>query len=91
MSLVPTIKLSMEMTDVLCDIERSGLKINLDTLDQIEDQYRQELLILEGELRDLAQEAMGDTPVNLNSPDDKSSCSTHGPFLTRAHGRASSI
>ena len=72
MSLVPTIKLSMEMTDVLCDIERSGLKINLDTLEEIEDQYRQELLILEGELRDLAQEAMGDTPVNLNSPDDKS-------------------
>ena len=60
------------MTDVLCDIERSGLKINLDTLEEIEDQYRQELLILEGELRDLAQEAMGDTPVNLNSPDDKS-------------------
>ena len=72
MSLVPTIRLSMEMTDVLCDIERSGLKINLDTLEEIEDQYRQELLILEGELRDLAQEAMGDTPVNLNSPDDKS-------------------
>ena len=60
MSLVPTVKLSMEMTDVLCDIERSGLKINPDTR-KIEDQYRQELLILEGELRP-SPRAMGDTP-----------------------------
>ena len=72
MSLVETLKLSLEMTDVLSRIERNGLRINLDTLEEIEDQYRQELLILEGELQSMAQEAMGDTPVSLTSPDDRS-------------------
>ena len=67
MSLLETLKLSLEMTDVLSRIERNGLRINLDTLEEIEDQYRQELLILEGELQGMAQEAMGDTPVSLTS------------------------
>ena len=34
--LVPTLKLSLEMTDTLSRIERNGIRINLDTLDQIE-------------------------------------------------------
>ena len=34
-----TLKLSFEMTDVLSRIEHNGLKINLDTLDQIEKEY----------------------------------------------------
>ena len=67
-----TLKLSFEMTDVLSRIEHNGLKINLDTLDQIEKEYEDEMHILENRLNELAKEAMGDTPINLASPDDKS-------------------
>ena len=67
-----TLKLSFEMTDVLSRIEHNGLKINLDTLDQIEKEYEDEMHVLENRLNELAKEAMGDTPINLASPDDKS-------------------
>jgi DNA polymerase I-like protein with 3'-5' exonuclease and polymerase domains len=71
-ALVPTLKLSLEMTDVLARTERTGLRINLDTLDEIEKMYTEELTALEARLNDLAREAMGDTPVSLTSPDDRS-------------------
>jgi len=69
--LVPTLKLSLEMTDVLARTERVGLKINLDTLDEIEKMYTEELTALEARLAALAQNAMGDTAISLTSPDDR--------------------
>jgi len=60
------------MTDTLARIEQQGLKINLQTLDEIEKEYQEEMDILEVRLNELAREAMGDTPVNLSSPDDRS-------------------
>ena len=70
--LIPTLKLSLEMTDVLARTEQVGLKINMDTLDEIEQMYTEELETLEVRLNELAREAMGDTPVSLTSPDDRS-------------------
>ena len=70
--LLPTLRLSLEMTDTLARIERNGLRINLDTLDQIEKQYQDEFDELELRLNDMAREAMGDTPISLTSPDDRS-------------------
>ena len=67
-----TLRLSFEMTDTLSRIESNGLKINLDTLAQIEKEYEEEMHTLENKLRELAKKAMGDTPINLASPDDKS-------------------
>ena len=72
MSLVPTLKLSLEMTDVLSRIERNGLRVNLDTLDLIEAQYKQELEDLERDLNDMAREAVGDWPISLTRPDHRS-------------------
>ena len=60
------------MTETLTEIERNGLKINLDTLNQIETEFQAELEELEIRLNDMAREAMGDTPINLASPDDRS-------------------
>ena len=60
------------MTNVLSRIESNGLKINRATLDQIEEQYMDEMSMLENKLNRLAKNAMGDTPINLASPDDKS-------------------
>ena len=67
-----TLKLSFEMVDTLSRVETNGLKVNLDTLDQIEKEYETEMFLLEKKLSELAKKAMGDTPVNLASPDDKS-------------------
>jgi DNA polymerase I-like protein with 3'-5' exonuclease and polymerase domains len=71
-TLLPTLRLSLEMTDVLARMERNGLKINLDTLEDIRQEYQQEMDELEVRLERLARDAMGDTPVNLSSPDDRS-------------------
>ena len=72
MTLIPTLRLSLEMTEVLSEIERNGIKINYKTLMDIRDEYEQEMFILERRLNELAANAMGDTPVNLDSPDDRS-------------------
>ena len=71
-TLLPTLRLSLEMTETLTEIERNGLKINLTTLKEIETEFQAELEELEIRLNDMAREAMGDTPINLASPDDRS-------------------
>ena len=49
-----TLKLSFEMTNTLSRIEHNGLKINTDTLEQIEKQYMDEMTMLETKLNRLA-------------------------------------
>ena len=71
-ALLPTLRLSLEMTDTLSRIERNGIKINKTTLADIRREYEDELFTLERRLEELAAYAMGDTPINLDSPDDRS-------------------
>jgi len=71
-SLVPTVMMSCELTDVLCDIERAGIKINREVLQQLKTDFENEQEELKLKLRSMAQAAMGDTPINLDSPDDRS-------------------
>lgn len=61
-----------EMCMVVADMERNGICIDVKRLDELEQQYGQELLKLEYDLNKLAWEAMGDTPVNLSSPEQLS-------------------
>ena len=70
--MIPTLKLSLEMTNVLSRIEQNGIKVNLNTLVTIRQEYETELSELDTKLQRMAQNAMGDTPVNLASPDDRS-------------------
>lgn len=70
--LLPTLKLTLEMTDVLSGIERTGIKIDPAELEKIEKEYRQEMDQLQVYLEETAAHAMGDTPVNLASSDDRS-------------------
>ena len=58
--LLNTLRLSLEMTDVLADLERTGIKIDPVELSRIEDEYRKEMNELEVRLQ------------NLNSADDRS-------------------
>ena len=68
----PTVKLSMEMLDVLIDIERAGIKISNDKLAKIKKEYQEEYNGLYTDLMDIAEHVMGDTPIHLDSPDDRS-------------------
>jgi len=72
MSLLPVVKMSMEFTDVLIDIERAGLKVCQETLDTLKHDYEKESVSLEKDLNLIIQDVMGDTPINLESPDDRS-------------------
>ena len=66
------VKLSMDMLDVLIDIERAGIKISNEKLAKIKADYQSEYDQLYGDLMDIAEHVMGDTPINLDSPDDRS-------------------
>ena len=70
--IAPTIKMSMELTKVLADIEMNGLHINTDTLSAIKVKFEKELVDLEKYLNEKVKYFMGDTPVNLDSPEDRS-------------------
>ena len=72
MSLLPIIKMSMEFTNVLTDIERAGLKVCQESLDSLRKEYKEESIALEKDLNIIIQDVMGDTPINLDSPDDRS-------------------
>ena len=50
--IVPTIKLSMELTKVLADIEMNGLHINTDILTNIKVKFEKELVDLQKYLND---------------------------------------
>ena len=62
--------LTNEMCRTLIDVERAGIKIDIEALDSLENDYRQEYAALERELNQLASEALGDTPFKLSSNDD---------------------
>ena len=64
--------LTNEMCRTLIDVERAGIKIDVEALDHLETAYRQEFAALERELNELASKALGDTPFKLSSNDDLS-------------------
>ena len=65
-------KMSMELTDALIDMERVGIKISNDNLNKIKNDYQQQYETLSFELSKIVSTVMGDTPINLESPDDRS-------------------
>lgn len=57
-----------EMMFVLLEMERNGICIDLDSLDDVEKEFTEERNKLETRLQQIVSTVMGDTPVNLNSP-----------------------
>lgn len=72
MTLLPTLNLTFEMTDVLVTLERNGLQINRETLQEIKEEFEAEHHTIENRLEEIVREVMGDTPIKLSSPDDRS-------------------
>ena len=70
--LLPTLRLSLDMTNVLAKIEHAGIKVNLETLNDIRNEYEHELTTIDKRLKQIVSDVMGDTPINLNSADDRS-------------------
>lgn len=68
--LKPVFELMNEMTLFLCEIERNGIKIDLDILADVEKQFLAEKVELERDLQEIVADVMGDTPINLNSGAD---------------------
>lgn len=68
----PVIKLTNEALEVLIDIERAGIKIDREALENVEDEFRKEQQDLQIKLTDMARDVIGDTPVNFASPADMS-------------------
>ena len=71
-SLIPVRDLMCQFCSVLTDIERSGMAIDLDVLDQVDQDYAQEQEELSTFLTATTHKLMGDTPVNLSSPEQMS-------------------
>ena len=71
-NIISTLVLSNQLTDVLTDIERKGIRISNSNLSDIKKNYEEEYSNLELDLQRIIDEVMGDTPINLESPDDRS-------------------
>ena len=71
-SLKATNELMNEFCDVLCDVENNGLQISYENLSEIKTTYTKEVKDLERYLNTEVKNLMGDTPVNLDSPEDRS-------------------
>lgn len=70
--LVPVRKAMNEMLMFLVEIERNGVKIDLDALEDVEVQYLDERDEIHARLNAVVKDVMGDTPINLNSGADMS-------------------
>lgn len=67
-----TVDLMHEFCLCLTDMEANGIKIDVNALDKLEKQYRIEYNELEIKLNKMIKEVMGDTSINLNSPEQLS-------------------
>jgi len=70
--LLMTLKMMNEFLIVLSDMERNGININLIELGQVEKEYRAEFAYLKQKIDKIVYKQMGDTKINLSSPEQLS-------------------
>jgi len=70
--LLKTVKMMNEFLIVLTNMERNGININLEDLSQVEKEYRAEYAYLKQKIDKIVYEKMGDTKINLGSPEQLS-------------------
>jgi len=71
-NLLTTVKMMNEFLIVLTDMERNGIHINLNDLAQVEKEYRAEFAYLKQKISKIVYNKMGDTEINLSSPEQLS-------------------
>ena len=67
-----TVNLTNELCPVIAKIYQRGFAINLDALDKVQAEFEQEKMVLKHSLSSIISDLMGDTPINLNSPEQLS-------------------
>lgn len=70
--LVPTIEMMNEYTKVLITMESNGIKIDKQALKRVKEDYLKEQKALKIKVNRMVAEVMGDTPINLESPEQLS-------------------
>lgn len=70
--LMPVIDLTMETCGLLARIYRNGFIVDTEALDQVRIEFEAEKKSLIRDLNEHVQSLMGDTPINLNSPEQLS-------------------
>ena len=70
--LIDTVHLTMETCVLLSRIYQTGFKVDLDALDQVRSEFELEKALLIRDLNTEVASLMGDTPINLNSPEQLS-------------------
>ena len=70
--LMSVVDLTMETCVVLARIYQNGFTVDTEALDEVRTQFETERLEIQNELQLVVKELMGDTPINLNSPEQLS-------------------
>ena len=70
--LVDTAHLTMETCMLLSKIYQTGFKVDLDALEIVKDEFELEKELLIRDINEQILSLMGDTPINLNSPEQLS-------------------
>ena len=70
--LIDTVNLTNELCPVIAKIYQRGFAINMDALDKVQAEFEQEKMTLKHSLSIIIGDLMGDTPINLNSPEQLS-------------------
>jgi len=70
--LMNTVTLSNQVAVCLARIYQRGFKVDLSVLDNVRDEFESEKESLQKELQSHVRKVMGDTPINLNSPEQLS-------------------
>lgn len=70
--LVPVFTLMNEMLEFIVEIESNGIKIDLDQLERVNQDFLAEKKEIVGRLDRIVRDVMGDRPINLNSGADMS-------------------
>ena len=71
-SLLNSVNLSNRVAVILARIYQEGFKVDMNTLDNVKEEFQKEKAELEDKLNKIVKELMGDTPINLNSPEQMS-------------------
>ena len=70
--LMPTVLLTNELAPCLARIYSRGFAVDMDKLEEVRQEFEQEKNELMADLQKHIAELMGDTPINLNSPEQLS-------------------
>ena len=71
-SMINVRDISMKVCMTLCKMYQRGFKVDREALEQVREEFEQEKAELETRINIQVRKLMGDTPINMNSPEQKS-------------------